>query len=330
MNAASNSPESAGLLTLLRSFGQIVLQPNAATGACLLAAWLLCDPRLACGALIGAIAANIAAIVAGCPEDDTRDGLHGFNGALAGLAAYTFVPDHATAAALAILAATGTAWLLQPWSRWLRSHGLGTYSSPCLIVTWLWLPLMKSSAAALPGAPASMLVALPEGTLSGLAQSGFAYGALPGLLMLVGIALSSRRHALAALAGSAIAGGVHMLLGSSIATFDAGLVGFNGALTALALAESGWVVVLGGVLLSVALQQLAGLAGLPAMTAPFVVACWGVQWLMRRGSVSRRLDSDVRRDVDQAIEPAIEPAITRGAVHTAAPGASHTRNSRPV
>ena len=86
MHAAATQARSAALRTLLRSLGQIVLQPNAFTGACLLAAWLVCDPRLACAALMGAIAANVSAVLAGYQEDDTRAGLHGFNGALAGLA----------------------------------------------------------------------------------------------------------------------------------------------------------------------------------------------------------------------------------------------------
>jgi urea transporter len=282
MNAASNEAESAALRTLLRSFGQIVLQPNAFTGACLLAAWLVCDPRLACAALIGAIAANIGAVLAGYREDDTRDGLHGFNGALAGLAAYTFVADEATAAALAILAGISTAWLLQPWSRWLRARGLGVYSSPCLIVTWLWLPLVKAGSAASPAAHVAILAPFPSGVLAGLAQTGFACGAVSGLLVLTGIAASSRRHALWALAGSAIAGGAHTLLGANATAFDAGLMGFNGALTAIALAESAWGAVLGGILLSVVLQQLAGHFGLPVMTAPFVAATWTVRRLVCR------------------------------------------------
>jgi urea transporter len=285
MNAASHDAESAALRTLLRSFGQIVLQPNAFTGACLLAAWLVCDPRLACAASIGAIAANIGAVLAGYRENDTRAGLHGFNGALAGLAAYTLAADDSTAAALAILAGISTAWLLQPWSRWLRGHGLGAYSSPCLIVTWLWLPLAKG----VPAAPSvtravthiAMLLSLPAGILSGLAQTGFASGAVAGLLVLAGIAASSRRHAIWALAGSAVAGGMHLLLGGSAASFNAGLAGFNGALTAIALADSSAGAALAGILLSVVLQQIATHFGLPVMTAPFVVATWGAQLSMR-------------------------------------------------
>lgn len=287
MHAASNEVESAALRTLLRSFGQIVLQRNAVTGACLLAAWLACDPRLACAALIGAVSANIAAVLAGYDEADTRDGLHGFNGALAGLAAFTFIGDDATAAAVAILAGMATAWGLGPWSRWLSARSLSVYSSPCLIVTWLWLPLITPRAA-LTVTPihTASFAHLSNGVLSGLAQTGFASGAVPGLLVLAGIAASSLRYAGWALVGAGIAGALHLLLGAGLAPFDAGLLGFNGALTALTLTESGWVAALGGILLSVVLQQIAGRYGLPVMTAPFVAATWTVQRLRRRRPAS--------------------------------------------
>lgn len=306
MHAASNQAESAALRTLLRSLGQVVLQPNAFTGACLLAAWLICDPRLTCAALTGAIAANIGALLAGYCEKDARDGLHGFNGALAGLAAYTLVPNEATSAALAILAGFSTAWLLQPWSRWLQARGLVVYSSPCLIVTWFWLPFVNGGRAAAPASHIAPLALLPAGALSGLAQAGFAYGALPGLLVLGGIAVSSRRHAMWALAGSVIGGGALLLLGASPASFDAGLCGFNGALTAIALAESTCGAVLCGILLSVGLQLLARQAGLPVMTAPFVLATWSVQRLMRQRTANdpsraadQRTTAGARRKVDQ-------------------------------
>jgi len=285
MHAASNEAESTALRTLLRSLGQIVLQPNAITGACLLAAWLAFDPRLACAALTGAVSANIGAVLAGYDEAGTRDGLHGFNGALAGLAAFTWIGDAGTAAAVAILAGMATAWGLGPWSRRLRVRGLGVYSSPCLIVTWLWLPLVMPHAAATAATLTPMHLAgfaqVPDGVLAGLAQTGFASGAVPGLLVLLGIGASSLRHAAWALAGAGVASALHMLLGASLASFDAGLLGFNGALTALALGECGWLAALGGILLSVALQQIAEHYGLPAMTAPFVLATWSVQSLRR-------------------------------------------------
>lgn len=284
MHAAATHARSAALRTLLRSLGQIVLQPNAFTGACLLGAWLLDDPRLACAALMGAVAANISAILAGYREDDMRAGLHGFNGALAGLAAFNFIADNATAAAVAILAATATAWLLKPCSRMLRAGGLGFFSSPCLIVTWLWLPLVAANAQPAGVASTHALGATQwsRGLLAGFAQTGFASDALSGLLVLIGIAAASRRHALWALIGAGFASAAHLLLGATASSFDTGLLGFNGALTALALADCGVVAILGGVALSVVLQAVVACFGWPAMTAPFVLATWSVQWLERR------------------------------------------------
>ncbi|BCF90299.1 urea transporter [Paraburkholderia largidicola] len=300
MSAAPHEEPFDALRTLLRSFGQIVLQRNAATGACVLAAWLVSDPRLACAALAGAIAANIGAVLRGYDSADTRDGLHGFNGALAGLAAFTFIADDATAMAVSILAATAAAWLLGPWERLLRSRGLGYYSSPCLLVTWAWLPLVHLAPAYVTASDTASGFDAMRGLLLGIAQTSFACSVLAGALILGGIALSSIRAALFALAGAALATSAHWLIGGNSASLTAGLLGFNGALTALALADCGVLAALAGVGVSVVLQQAAGLCGIPGMTAPFVVATWTMRLLMRD---TRRTDtSNPSRAPDSAIE----------------------------
>jgi urea transporter len=315
LQVVAPNTSSTAWRTLLRSFGQIVLQPNAFTGACLLAAWLLSDPRLACAALMGAISANVSAMLTderdhpGC-DDDIRAGLHGFNGALAGLAAFSFIADPATATAVTILAATAAAWLVKPISRWLRNRGLGYFSSPCLLVTWLWLPMLTRNDAPTTtihthAAIASNLLQWSSGLLAGFAQTGFAAGAWPGLLVLAGIAAASRRHALAALAGATLANIAHLLLHASPDSFDAGLLGFNGALTALALIDCGVLPMLGGVAISVVLQAAASHAGWPVMTAPFVGATWSMQWLGRRVA-----EAAERRAIGRSIRT---PAPTRRA-----------------
>ncbi len=281
MSAAPHEEPLDALRTLLRSFGQIVLQRDAATGACVLAAWLVSDARLACAALTGAIAANVGAVLRGYACADTRDGLHGFNGALAALAAFTFIADDATAMAVAILAATAAAWLLGPWERLLRSRGLGVYSSPCLLVTWAWLPLVHPASTRAAASEAIASLDPLRGLLAGIAQTSFACGALAGALILGGIALSSMRAACFALAGAALATSAQWLAGAGGASFDAGLLGFNGALVALAVADCGALAALAGVGVSVVLQQVAAFHGLPALTAPFVVATWTTRRLMR-------------------------------------------------
>ncbi|MBN3758486.1 urea transporter [Paraburkholderia sp. Tr-20389] len=299
MSAAPHEEPLDALRTLLRSFGQIVLQRDAATGACVLAAWLVSDARLACAALTGAIAANVGAVLRGYDCTDTRDGLHGFNGALAGLAAFTFISDDATAMAVAILAATAAAWLLGPLERLLRSCRLGFYSSPCLLVTWAWLPFARP----MPAHPAASEMALRvdplHGLLAGLAQTSFACSAVAGALILAGIALASMRAASFALAGAALATAVHWLFGADSASFDAGLLGFNGALTALAVADCGVLAALAGVGVSVVLQQTAVFYGVPALTAPFVVATWTMRRIMR----------DTRRTSMNSAEPSPDSGV---------------------
>jgi urea transporter len=304
--------ESAALRTLagtlLRSVGQIVLQRHAGTGACLLAALALCDPRLACAALIGATTANVCAVLAGHADDAIRDGLAGFNGALAALAAFTFIGDAPTAIAVALLAAAACGWLGAPLGRRLARVDLSVYSAPCLIATWGWLALRAGSASAppapsVPSAPApafadlfaahglvphSMVLALHAlaGVLSGVAQSEFASSAPAGLLVLAGIALSSRRAARFALAGAALASVVELACGTPLADFDAGLAGFNGALTALATLTLGTRAAFCATMFAAVLHLAAVRCGLPAMTAPFVLASWCAHGAAR--ALSRR------------------------------------------
>jgi urea transporter len=297
--------ESAALRTLLgtllRSIGQIVLQRHAGTGVCLLAALALCDLRLACAALIGATAANVCATLTGYAEEAIRDGLAGFNGALAALAASTFIADAPTAIATALLAATASAWLGGSLGRRLARAGLSVYSTPCLMATWAWLALRSGAPAAPPppvqafAAPFAADGALPHfaelairsasGVLSGVAQSEFASGAPAGLLVLAGIALSSRRAAGFALAGAALASAIELACGTPLADFHMGLAGFNGALAALATLALGTRTAFCATIFAAALHLGAVRCGLPAMTAPFVLASWsahGVAHVLNR------------------------------------------------
>lgn len=268
--------------TLLRSLGQIVLQRHAGTGTCLLAALALCDLWLACAALIGAATANLCARRAGHPYAAVRDGLVGFNGALAGLAAITFAGENVTAAVLAVLAAAATAWIGAPLARWLRRAGLSVYSAPCLIATWPWMALgfgsqRTTTASALASAHlAPSWLDAAAGVLSGVAQTTFATGALPGLVLLAGLAWSSREAAAYALGGAALASAIEYAIGTPPASFAAGLCGFNGALAALAASSLGPRAAICATMLAAALHLAAMRLGMPGMTAPFALAGWTV------------------------------------------------------
>jgi urea transporter len=270
---AAVAPLPIELRILLRSLGQIVLQANAITGACVLAALACTGLPATCAALLGASAANIVAHLAGHDRADGLRGLHGFNGALAALAAVSFIADASAGFGLALIAASVAGWIGGPLARWLRMRGLCAYSSPCLAVTACWLPFHASAAHAV-GAPGWTLGDAFGGSCAGVAQAAFAQGAPAGLWMLLGLAVASRRAAGFAFAG-ALAGSLALLaLGADAAALRAGLLGFNGALTALALAEHGAATAAVGVIAAACAQWLALRAGFTTLTLPFVLATW--------------------------------------------------------
>ncbi|WP_224056430.1 urea transporter, partial [Burkholderia vietnamiensis] len=142
MPTAHPASPSTALRILLRSIGQIVLQANAFTGVMLIAALALTDLRLAGAALVGAAVANLTAALSGAAHCHVEQGRHGFNGALAALAAVSFAPAPLAALALAPSAALGAALvqraLRTPLAKWRQCP----YSAPYIAATALWMPLV--------------------------------------------------------------------------------------------------------------------------------------------------------------------------------------------
>ncbi|MGU7839507.1 urea transporter [Burkholderia sp. AW33-5] len=283
MPTARPASPSIDLRTLLRGIGQIVLQANAVTGALLLAALALTDLRLASAALVGSAAASMTAVLTGTERRDVEQGLHGFNGALAALIAVLFAPSSLAAIALVPAVSIGAALVQRamrvPLARWRQCP----YSSPCLVITALWLPFVASQHAtdAAAGAPLT-LPSIADALLSGIAQTTFAQGPWAGMLIVAGLAVASRRAAAFALGGAIVSTVLLVASGANGASFADGLLGFNGALAALALMSRGLRAAFAAAALAALLQWLATRAGLPAFTAPFALASWITVLVTRR------------------------------------------------
>ncbi|AOI60291.1 urea transporter [Burkholderia diffusa] len=283
MPTARPASPSIDLRTLLRGVGQIVLQANAVTGALLLAALAITDMRLASAALVGSAAASMTAVLTGSEPHDVEQGLHGFNGALAALIAVLFAPSSLAAIALvpggSIGAALAQRAMRVPLARWRQCP----YSSPCLVITALWLPFVASQHAS--DATASAPLTLPsvaDALLSGLAQTTFAQGPWAGMLIVAGLVVASRRAAAFALGGTLVSTVLLVASGASGASFADGLLGFNGALAALALMPRGPRAAFAAAALAALIQWLATRAGLSAFTAPFALASWITVIVARR------------------------------------------------
>ncbi|BBU32969.1 transporter (plasmid) [Burkholderia sp. THE68] len=284
------------LRSFARAIGQIVLQRNAATGALLFLAVLCASPRLACGLLIGTLTGNVISVI--IEDSDApafRDDLYGFNGALAALAAFTFIGDVSQAAAVAIVAAMLATFLANKLSHVLSRHRLPIFSSPAIIVTWCWLPLFaeRGDTGAIPQVAAGVIPML-QAAFAGLAPITFATGALAGGLIAAGLFASRPSQAGWALAGSALGAMLHGLGGASDAVVLSGACGFNAALAALASAPLGRRYALVAIVAAVLIERVIDCLGIAALTAPFVLASWAVIALRSRLSgTSKEGDSHV-------------------------------------
>jgi urea transporter len=297
-----NTEATMQIRSFARSMGQIVLQRNAATGGLLVLALLCFSPRLACALLIGTLTGNVLAHI----FDDhrsraTRNDLHGFNGGLAALAAFTFIHDDSRASAVAILAAVLATGLSDVLTRALSRWNLAAYSSPAVLVTWAWLPLFADpplATAAARVSSADSVVSLPltvapaflrpclEGVVAGLAPIAFAAGPAAGALILVGLAVARPSRAAWALGGSALGVALWMVFGTSAGVLQSGACGFNPALAALATCRLGAKAAISAILLTMLLELAASAVAMPALTAPFVLASWIVQLIERHFNAS--------------------------------------------
>ncbi|MDR5856450.1 urea transporter [Caballeronia sp. LZ062] len=276
-----------------RSIGQVVLQRNALTGAFVFAGVLCASPRLAWALLVGALAGRIVTAITDAADSPAmRDDLYGFNGALAGLAAFTFIRDMSQAAAVAIVAAVFATLLAGSLTRRLSRLGLPIFSSPAIIVTWCWMPLLadRGEVGAL-GPVSTNITALTKAAFAGLAPIVFASGALAGLMIAIGLFAAQPARAGWALAGSVLGAALHGLGGADDAVLLSGACGFNAALAALATAPLGARYAFIAIAVAVLIERIADSIGIAALTAPFVLASWATI------AFARRLEGASREEV---------------------------------
>ena len=100
---------------------------------------------------------------------------------------------------------------------------------------------------------------------------------LSGLCFLIGILINSRKASLYTILGALLPIPLAILLEVDATDLNAGLMGYNGVLCAIALGGTGWesgVWAGCSVLLSTVLQILGMSLGITTLTAPFVISVW--------------------------------------------------------
>lgn len=285
--STTNHPALQSLRALLCGFAQIFLHQHPGCGLLVLTAILVGAPDLLASALLGGLVSTLVAQRRGYPPADIAIGVYGYNGILLGLLLSLKLP---WTPLLIIASAALSSLLLALWMRRMRQHGwLPAFTFPFVLLGWLLLALLArlDLPPAAPTAQAATALNFTElllGVLRGLGQVIFLDSPLAGLCLLIGLRLADGRAALWALLGSSGGLALTMLNGWPSDAALAGLYGYNASLAAIALAQVHRypLVPALGIFLALLLQPGFGALGLPALTMPFILACW----LVRAGAQS--------------------------------------------
>jgi urea transporter len=279
------------LLWAFRGVGQVFFQENALTGVLFVVGIALSSPVMALGAVVGTAIGTATAWILKFDKSELHAGIYGFNATLVGIATLFFFRPGGISVVLFLsgcIVATLVTWLAR------RHLPFPTYTGPFIVTTWglfflgqaLGVPRVEPGAA-LEG------VGFIGAVAHGVSQVMFQASLWTAIFFLAGIAINDWKHACWVLAGSIVG----MLVGNHHAIVAAkaidpesladrtildnvalGLYGYNATLAAVALFlwRRSLIAPLLGMLFSVALTELIPLVGLPALTAPFVVATWMV------------------------------------------------------
>jgi urea transporter len=251
---------------VLRGIGQVMFQDHAGTGLLFLIGIAIASPTMAVGALIGAIIGPATAILARFDHDEIEAGIYGFNSVLLGIGSLFYLQPWPLTWALVVVGSIVAACVTYLMRRYL---GFPTYTAPFVVVTDV-----------IPAPVSDVPVRFITQVFRGTAEVMFGANVVSGLLFIVGIALSNRRHAVLALLGSMVGTILSIYHQNPIAAINLGIYGYNASLAAIAvyLWRRSLLVSLLAAAISIPLTEYFPSAqlGIPALTAPFVLASWAV------------------------------------------------------
>lgn len=296
---------------LLRGAGQVMFQNNPLTGLLFLTGILYHSRMLAAAGALGLIVSTATALLLDVDRGLIRDGLFGFNGILVGIGLAFFLAPGLYLPVYILVSAAVSTVVMAALSRLLEPWGLPALTAPFVIATWLFLfavyefqlvqpgpliaplaldPQTASSTTLRPLVDSSVgagltVPNLAHALLRGVGQVMFQDSAVTGVFFLVGILVNSRIAGGMAALGSAVAAATALSLGADGWDVYHGLYGFNAVLSAIAVGGTFLVADLASVLYA-AFAAVAGAVtmafttvllgplGMPALTAPFVLATW--------------------------------------------------------
>ena len=274
-----------GFLIVGRGLGQVMFQNNAVSGLLMLVGIACNSWLLALLALLGNFVGTVTAFFSGYSKEDIEDGLYGFNGTLVGIAVGVFMEPGVASLLLLVAGSMLSTWIARVCAYQKLLPG---FTAPFILAVWLlqalcrgWFPSLLSSSVMPEETAADCFRAFSLNIGQVMFQGGTV---LSALYFLAGILLNSRVHALYTVWGALLPLGMVWMVGSDYAAFNAGLLGYNAVLCAIALGDRSWAGAAWATLsvtLSVLLQVWGMSLGMTTLTAPFVVSVWIVSGMRR-------------------------------------------------
>lgn len=261
---------------IFRGISQIFLLNNVITGILFLAGAFYNSWLIGIGGVIGVLTGTFTALLLKYKSDDINQGLYGYNGALVGLATVYFFGLHIPSVIALFLGAVLSSIIMH----FMIKRTFPPFTAPFIISTWivmaiiLTLHIIPLQSAQLPNA--GNLEIIPAMS-RGIGQVMFQENIITGIILFVGILVSSRISALYALLGTTIGVIVACVCSFPLSMITAGLFGFNGVLCGIALSGKKWhhvILAIASIVVSVFIMFGMSRLGIITLTAPFVISTW--------------------------------------------------------
>ncbi len=261
--------------TILRGIGQVMFQNNWLSGLLFLIGIFYHSLAMGLAAVAGTVISTLSAGILKYSRDDIQNGLYGFNGTLTGIAVLVFFePNFGSITALTMGSVLSTVLMN------LLKKILPPFTAPFVLVSWLLIyslififkfPLTSASTNVDNG------FQLIEATSKSFGQVMFQENMVTGFIFLLAIFINNKLTALYALYAAVLGSLIGWLFSVTFSSINAGLMGYNAILCAIALAgkqrkDLMWVTL--AIILSTGLNIGLAKTGLITLTAPFVMVTW--------------------------------------------------------
>lgn len=268
--------------SILRGVGQVMFQNNIYSGTLFLIGIFYNSWLLGIAALFGTIISTVSAHVLKYSKDDIKNGLYGFNGTLTGIAIFLFFEVNLTTLFALILGTVLSTLIMK-----LLKRVIPPFTAPFVLATWfviysllfiLDFTLLTSSKTT------ENIIPFLSGISNSFGQVMFQENVITGIFFLLAIFINNKLMAMYALYAAVLGSLTGWLFLESISAVNAGLMGYNAILCAIALSGKKWsdfLWITTAIILSTFLNIGLSATGLITLTAPFVIATWIVLQLMK-------------------------------------------------